>query len=474
VELSEPVIYNAPPTIARFFADDSMVRCIIGPFASGKSSGCSVEILRRAMAQEPGPDGIRRSRGAIIRNSYRELSDTTRRTVEEWVPSGIREWSESNASMLIKFNDVECEVLFRALDTPDDVRKLLSLELTWAWINEAKEIPKAVLDVLQGRINRYPSMRQGGPTWTGIWMDTNPPDDDHWIYKLFEEMRPPEHSMYHQPGGLSPDAENIENLKGGRAYYERMCHGKTKEWIDVFVHGKYGFVKDGRPVYPEYLDELHTMKEPPKWLGSTLYLGMDFGLTPAIVVLQKTAFHQWQAIDEFVSEDMGATRFSSFVKAELARTYPGARFRGWGDPAGSQRSQVDETTPYQVVQAAGLPIDPAHTNDFVRRREAVANALTRLTLTGVPSLVVSPKCKTLRKAMNGGYCFRRMQVAGSERFKDAPDKGPFSHVAEALQYALVGEGEDRSALDGTYGSEDEERAKPRINVKTSLRSRGYR
>jgi hypothetical protein len=291
-----PVNYTAPKTISAFMLDDSRVRCIIGPFASGKSSGCVIEILRRAMAQEPGPDGIRRTRGAVIRNSYRELNDTTRKTVEEWIPSGIREWRETDATMLVKFNDVECELLFRALDTPEDAKKLLSLELTFAWINEAKEIPKAVFDVLGGRVNRYPSKRTVPITWTGIFMDTNPPDSDHWIYKLFEEDRPPQHAIFHQPSGLSPEAENLENLNGGRKYYEFLCFGKTKEWIDVFVHGNYGFVRDGKPVYPEYNDDLHTLKEEPEVARAVRScFGMDFGLTPAIVVCQqRTASRQWQ------------------------------------------------------------------------------------------------------------------------------------------------------------------------------------
>ena len=75
------------------------------------------------------------------------------------------------------FNDTRFEVLFRALDRPADVKKLLSLELTGAWVNEAREVPKAIIDGLQGRVGRYPSMREGGCTWSGLMMDTNPPPD---------------------------------------------------------------------------------------------------------------------------------------------------------------------------------------------------------------------------------------------------------------------------------------------------------
>ena len=55
-----------------------------------------------------------------------------------------------------KQDGVELEVMFIALDRPDDLRKLLSLELTGAWINEAREIPKAILDGLTARVGRFP------------------------------------------------------------------------------------------------------------------------------------------------------------------------------------------------------------------------------------------------------------------------------------------------------------------------------
>ena len=127
--------------------------------------------------------------------------------------------------------------------------------------------------------------------------------------------------------------------------------------------------------------------------------------------------------------------------------YPGRHIAGHGDPAGDQRSQADERTPFDVVNSQGIPLTPAPTNDFTLRREAVGRALTRLTILGRPALVIHPRCKVLRKAMNGGYCYKRVASSGSEKFRDKPDKNKFSHVAEALQYLMVGEGEDNRALE---------------------------
>ena len=65
---------------------------------------------------------------------------------------------------------------------------------------------------------------------------------------------------------------------------------------------------------------------------------------------------------------------------------------------------------------------------------------------GEPGLLISPNCTMLRKAMGGGYCYKRVQVAGDERFHDKPDKNQYSHVADAAQYLMLGAGEGRAIL----------------------------
>lgn len=236
------VAYRAPVTVARFMRSDAFVRCIVGPVGSGKSSGCVVEILRRAAQQAPSDDKVRRTRFAVIRNTYRELKDTTRKTFEQWVPGTLGKWHEQDFTFTIEQpladgTRLHCEVLFRALDRPEHVKKLLSLELTGAYVNEARQVPKAILDVLCSRVGRYPSKIQGGATWYGVWADTNPWHTAHWGYKLFSKSRPEGFELFEQPSGLAPDAENLENLPAG--YYERQMAGKDAEWIAEYLESRY-------------------------------------------------------------------------------------------------------------------------------------------------------------------------------------------------------------------------------------------
>ena len=182
--------YKASPTLAKFHQDDSFIRGIMGPIGSGKSVGCCVEIFSRASVMPIANDGIRHSRWAIVRNTQPQLETTTIKTWLSWFPEHI--FGKMNRkppfTHLVRINDIELEVIFLALDKPEDVKKLLSLEVTGIWFNEAREIEKEILDAASGRVGRYPSDKMKPKElgdkklglWHGIIIDTNPPDDTHW------------------------------------------------------------------------------------------------------------------------------------------------------------------------------------------------------------------------------------------------------------------------------------------------------
>lgn len=427
----------------------------MGPVGSGKSSSCCVEIVARALRQRPSRDGIRRSRWLIIRNTYPELKSTTIKTWETWFPANVApiKWDTPITSTM-KINNIgdgtglELEVMFMALDKPTETGKLRSLELTGAWINEASEVPKEIFDMVTQRVGRFPSKLQGGPSWCGIILDTNPCDDDHWYYKLAEEDCPPEWEFFRQPGGLqrledgtytpNPDAENVFNLPGGYSYYQQQVPSKSEDWINVFLLGNYGSTKDGKPVYPEYNDKVHCLnKNVEGERGLPIVLGWDFGLTPACVILQVTGRGKIIILDELVSEDMGIRQFTNdVVKPVLMNKYSGFQIHSAGDPAGNIRAQTDERTCLQELLEAGIYTEPAATNDFIPMRESVAFFMTRM-MDGEPAFLLNPRCTNLRKGFLGRYKFERLKTSGNARYKDRPVKDIYSHIQDALQYACL-------------------------------------
>jgi hypothetical protein len=112
------------------------------------------------------------------------------------------------------------------------------------------------------------------------------------------------------------------------------------------------------------------------------------------------------------------------------------------NPAGDIRAQTEEVTPFQILRKADIPVQPAANKAFIKRRESMAGATSRL-IDGAPGLIVHPQCAVLRKAMAGGYALKRVQVGGAAKCREIPDKNDYSHVAESMQYLLVGGGEPR-------------------------------
>ena len=446
--------YIASPTMAKFHKSDAFVRSLFGPIGSGKSVACVAEMMRiSCFVQQPTPGtNVRESRWVVVRNTYRELMDTTIQTFFDWVPEHTGVFLKQDLKFTFKQalpdgTIVKAEFLFRALDKPDDIKKLLSLEVTGGWLNEAREIPKAIMDMLIGRLGRYPRKvdGMGGATRYCLLMDTNPPDSDHWYYKLFEEQKPEGYEIFYQPSGLSPEAENIKNLPDG--YYQKMQAGKDQEWINVYVHGQYGFVQDGKPVWPEYKDDFHhTDKEITVPKSLTIHVGIDFGLTPAAIFGVRTPTDQIIAFDELVAEDMDARTFGRLLKQKINSEYSGYNFRFTGDPAGDFRAQSDSSTPFMMLAAEKIPAAPAWTNDPVIRIGAAAAPMKRLDSAGNPGFLVGPKCKVLRKALSGGYKYRRIKVAGDERYHDVPDKNRYSHPADGFQYLMLSLGEGTSLI----------------------------
>ena len=458
-----------------FMKDDTFFRGIRGPVGSGKSVGCCVEVFRRALQQQKAPDGTRKSRWAIIRNTNPQLRTTTIKTWLDWFPEN--EWGRFTWSVPythhIKKGEIDLEVLFLALDRPEDVKKLLSLELTGIWINEAREIPKSIIDACTMRVGRYPSMRDGGPSWTGVIADTNAPEEDHWWPIMSGEVPIPDHipreqakmlvkpdnwEFFTQPAGMreirnnegeledyepNKDAENQRHMMS--SYYPNLIQGKTKSWIDVYVMNQLGHIQDGKPVYPMFATDVHVAKEEvPVAAGVPVYVGIDFGLTPAAVIGQKVR-GRWLVQSEIVAVDMGIVRFAEVLRNELATRFSAAgEVIIYGDPAGDFRAQTDESTPFHILRGAGLRAFPAPSNSVDLRLEAVSSQLTKM-VEGKPALLIDRRCPQLIKGFEGGYAYKRMEVSG-ERYADKPDKNMFSHVHDAAQYLFLGAGEGRALM----------------------------
>lgn len=515
------VNFDYAPTLWRFWNSQARTRIILGPVGSGKTVCCCTNPIAIALQQQPGPTGIRPFKLAVVRNSMPELWRTT---IETWL--GIypeqycgfmhRSTPVSHKIIIPDLGDgtsLHFEAEFFGLDRPEQIKALLSYEPTMMYFNECREIPKPIFDAAGDRIGRFPSMQKGGvmPTWAGIIGDSNPPDEDHWLFKEYEN--PPEGwEFFLQPAGVSevekishthyrakrgeppvgevtddmvvtaksgkifavnPNAENLPNLpydvtfdKTARGlspvqlrigpkphylrkgnYYLSRIPGKKGDWIDGYYRNKFTFVVAGEPVIPEFVRDYHTMEHIDVLPDVELGGGYDMGsatLNPAGVIVQRHPSGIYLVHAELsVDEKIGLRRFGEEMSALLHEPdFANCKLEEfYGDPAGGTKDGLFAETYFDHLRSYRLPVKEAPTNapEFVR--EALRNPMERA-IRGRPGILINRKrCPKLVKGLAGAWCYRRLNVAGGEKYATVAEKNEFSHVCEALAHYLLGKGE---------------------------------
>lgn len=448
------LLYYPSPTAEQFKQDNSPVKLVMGPYGSGKSTLCVENIVRRVCEMPAWYHGRRKARWGIVRNTSGELQSTTLQTWLAWFYDlgDLKRRQKPILTYEHRFRDergtVELELIFLALDRPDDVKKIKSLELTGVYLNELSELPSNVLAHFKGRVGRYPGPNFcPEPYHSEIIADTNPCDEDSWIYRDFFEKPVEGYKLFKQPAGLiydkdkwitNPHADNIKNLPPN--YYTHLASGQTENFIKVFCLGDWGSVGDGKLVYPEYNDDLHSIPHVDAEQGTHLYLGWDFGLTPTCVVCQITSRGKLLVLKEYTSSDMGIKTFAeSVVLPALVRDFPYCKVgESVGDPAGNNRSEImEELSCIGELNHVGINTRAAKSNDPEPRIGSVRYFLNRM-VDGKPAFVLSRTgCPVLRKGFLKDYVYKRMAVPGEERYKDKPDKNLSSHPHDGLQYVCM-------------------------------------
>jgi hypothetical protein len=445
--------YTAPATCAAFMKSESFGRLIAGPVGSGKTTACLFELFRRALEQAPAPDGIRYTRFAIVRQTLKQLKDTVLKDIISWL-SGVAAYKVSDNTIYISIGDVRSEWLLIPLDNPEDQSRLLSMQLTGAWLSEAIEMDVGLISPLAGRVGRYPNASLGGCSWMGVIADTNMPSIGSPWHKMMDEQTPPDWQIFIQPSGMSDGAENLEWLlqtpetlklppddeqrrAQGRTYYERFIRSNSPDWCKRYVHAEYGDDPSGTAVYREsFHRHWHVASEVTPVSGYPLILGLDFGRDPCGVICQADHRGRLLVLEEIIAEDIGLElQLQRAIRPALMQEeYLGKSVMIVGDPAGRQRSTLYEETSFDLIKRHGLMAYPAPTNDIDKRINAVESWLLG-SRDGGPALIIDgDRCPILVRALSGGYRYAKMR---NGQRRATPDKNEYSHVMDAFQYACL-------------------------------------
>ena len=467
--------YKMSPVGRLFHESDKPVKMVGGPFGSGKTSMCIVDILANACAQYAAPDGVRYVRVGVIRSTYRELISTVRKSLLEVLPAECGTINNSGAPIMgfyqIPLPDgtvVHLELMMLAVGSAAETEKLRSLNFTFAWINEATTCAPEVFQVVQSRVGRYPSQDLGGIRWGGILMDFNQPAPGSWVDKFIKSplpnwgvfLQPPAAFKRYDEHGkpyyeVNPNAENLCNLgakeegdpddftpeQRGMRYYRGQIDSLLAMGRTDVVDNQYCMLDiplvDGKPVYTNFNHDRHIapVELVPELYGNII-VGLDqSGIHPAGVILQMQQ-GKWCVLDELYAEGEGFENFlHGMLIPLLTEKYPTNPVIAAIDPS-NQRDSWTAVTPRQRLEDAGIVAVSELTNTPKLRIQNVEHMLNMET----GGILVSPTCRLLIRGFESEYKYRRMRAAGtlgSDVYTPTPEKNDSSHVHDALQYAVL-------------------------------------
>ena len=446
--------YEASPTIAEFMRSSAFGRVLAGPVGSGKTTGCIYELLRRCIEQEKGEDGYRYTRWAIVRQTLKQLVDTVLKDIEDKL-SPIMRYKVQDKIVLIEFGDVRSEWLLLPLEDSEDQRRLLSMQLTGAWMSEGIEMDVGLVSGISARCGRYPSGSRGVPSWFGVICDTNMPTEGSGWHAFMTDATPPDWKIFIQPGGLEEFAENLpwltqtaetkklalddpKRIAQGRLYYERAARTENADWVKRYVHAQFGNDPSGTAVFRESFKSVFHVREgltPHPF--SPLLVGQDFGRDPCSVICQADSRGRLLALEEVIAVDIG---LEQHLERNLRPVLLQSRYLGIpvviiGDPSGTAKSTIYEESTFDVLKRMGFAAVPAPTNDLDPRLRAVESLLLRQSDGGGMVLFDRARCPVLIRGMAGGYRYARTR---SGKRQALPDKtNEYSHIVDALQYVCL-------------------------------------
>jgi hypothetical protein len=466
--------YEPPgPVCAAYIRSMGPIDGIMGPGGSGKTVGSIYKAIRFATNVMPVcTDGTIRCKITVVRDNYRSLYRSTLQSWFEAFPTTLfpdfsggqdrpgchrlrigtvrdgREVAVDIQADFFAIADVNYELLFKSYET------------SYAWATEADGVPHAAIPFFFSRTGRYPSLNrlpEGTRRPRVLGFDMNPPAPKHPLYlaaklgSFREDFKPGVDArtvnFFEQPSGLSDQAENRKGKS--RADYELEMDTMPRDEARRMVEGKVGRVKDGLPVYDEDFDrEKHVGKVALEILpGLPLHMGFDQGGQsggagqPACLGFQIAPSGQYRGVLAIsCPPGTGVERFCDQLVPILRTRLRGIPPGIWtGDPAGFMGGdKVYGTLSWFgiVQQVLGHRIDPAPTQEWTARLEALGTLMRRDINRETPRLLLCPvHCTALIDALEGDFKFGKRHDG---TFDPLPVKNMAANIGEAAQYGCLG------------------------------------
>lgn len=434
------------PVADAFVAGADRVALLNGPRGSAKTTTVFRKMATEATRMRPlplagEPDGIRLYVPQVMRPKYKNLWGTTIKSWWKLFPvEAFPDWTGGtgrDADHVIRWRDafglVEMRVLFRAIAEGSEEEDARGSECTDLVPEEMDTHDENILINMTGSLARQPVrslMNRDGK----IYGSCNAPDVTNWAYRDFWEKPKPGYRLYRQPGGLEPDAENIQVVT--RQYYHNQIaiNAARPWWINKMIHNRPGYSRDHDIILPDFDDAMMISPHPLTPMPELpVVIGFDGGNTPAASLWQFPLDGTANKLAEVALERGDEETLGEAVAIIMASPrFRNCEFIGCCDPAmdagndlpnGSMRSRL--------AKKLGITIHPCQTNEPEERHEFL-RAFTKKRNARRPGLLVDPSCIVFRRGANQTFHYHR--VSGTNARSGTVKNGD-SHLMEAAEYA---------------------------------------
>lgn len=459
---------DAAPTLLKFHNSTAKLRGISGPPGSGKSVGCAVEHLHfLAQRQEADNLGRRRTRVAIIRDSYPKLVRTTHKTVTEWVLPGSGSIS-TNAPMRGDLSYphpsgdgtiVMVTVMFMAIETAQDLQNMDSLEVSSIYINEVNEQLEGIIASSLERVGRYPPPKDGIKcTEPCVSVDFNLPGKEHWLYKLFVEksftsneyFTKDDVAYFEQPAAVlcpnyrevqlgiedpiyefNPLAENLTNLPDG--YYGAQLANNTWSRIQSRLMMYWVSPNTGKVIHEDFKARYHkSAKLLTVEQGMMVYVGFDTSGQNKGLAFCQYINGQLRVIYEAFLDGGTVAAIDKKLKPMINRYFANCPVKVICDPANPKDDHTGVTATALLKEMGYDAVVAPGNNRLQGRINAMSTFLKR-----IDGFIVGPEAPMICEGLDGKYVFetdeKLTKLSGVAHYKFKKLDNGWAHYVDATQ-----------------------------------------
>ena len=212
-----------------------------GGSRSGKTFLAVYAICIRALKAKDSRHAILRFRFNAVKASI--VYDTFPKVMKLCFP-GV-DYYLSKTDWLVRF-DNGSEIWFGGLDDKERTEKILGQEFATIYLNECSQISWQSVGLVITRLAQYCVQDDGVPLELRMFFDCNPPDKNHWTYKVFVQFVDPDSKKpindKESYGSIQMNPKhNLNNLP---ASYIKTLEGLPAHLRNRFLDGKF---KDANP-----------------------------------------------------------------------------------------------------------------------------------------------------------------------------------------------------------------------------------